>query len=584
MDCDSRDGSMEARDKCVLVLGAGINGAATARHLTLCGVPVCVVDTADIACGATSASSRLIHGGLRYLEYGDFALVRESLEERRRLLRLAPHFVHPLRLYIPVSTRLSGLTGSVRRFLGFAASGDGMPQPRGLWLIDAGLSLYDHYAADDTIPSHSTHAAGDENTPPVDADRYHWLCAYSDAQVTFPERFTLALLEDARRHAQEKRTWFRVLTYHRATLQGRRIEVRPVGAADGSPPVLQLEPAAIINATGAWVDRTLARLSIAAPRKMGGTKGSHLVTFQAKLRECLRDDGVYTEAEDGRPVFLLPWSGGVLIGTTDLPFDGDPRDAVAVDAEIDYLIAAASRVFPQTELTRDDIDSYYCGVRPLPWEEKASAAAISRSHRIDMEEDSPVPLFSLVGGKLTTARALAEETTQLVLQTLRIESRTSTRHRPLPGGEDYPSSADELARTQQRIADSTGFSLAQVQAAWPLFGMRTEQMLAPSHTDDDNFDNTRDSIRGTQLPIRAVRRIIQMEWVHGLADLVERRLMLLFDPQLSRRTLVHLAELLAEVELITAAEIQHEVDALVARLAERHGKHVQGGSGAVKGR
>jgi glycerol-3-phosphate dehydrogenase len=578
-----RDGSMEAHDKCVLVLGAGINGAATARHLALCDVPVCVVDTADIAGGATSASSRLIHGGLRYLEYGDFALVRESLEERRRLLRLAPHFVHPLRLYIPVSTRLSGLTGSVRRFLGFAASSHDKPEPRGLWLIDAGLSLYDRYAADDTVPRHSTHTVGDENTPPVDADRYHWLCAYSDAQITFPERFTVTLLEDARRHAQQKRTWFRVLTYHRATLRGRSVEIRPVDAADGSPPELQFEPAAIVNATGAWVDHTLARLSVSAPRKMGGTKGSHLITFHGKLRECLHDDGVYTEAEDGRPVFILPWAGGVLIGTTDLPFEGDPRDAIAKNEEVAYLIAAASRVFPQTELTRDDIDSYYCGVRPLPYEEKATTAAISRSHRIDVEEDSLVPLFSLVGGKLTTARALAEETTQIVLQKLQIETRCDTRNRPLPGGEDYPASADELARTQQRIAEATAFAAEQVQAVWPLFGMRTEQLLAPPQ-GDDNFDNTHDNVRGTELPIRAVRRIIQTEWVHGLSDLVERRLMLLFDPQLSRRTLMHLAELLAEAEIIKTNEIQQQVDALVARLAERHGKRVEGGSLAVKGR
>ncbi|MEQ8787725.1 MAG: glycerol-3-phosphate dehydrogenase/oxidase [Pirellulaceae bacterium] len=566
---------MQPRDKCVLVLGAGVNGAAVARHLALCDVPVCVVDAADIASGATSASSRLIHGGLRYLEYGDFALVRESLEERRRLLRLAPHFVHPLRLYVPVSSRLGGLTSSARRFLGFKASGDGPPQPRGLWLVDAGLTLYDRYAADESVPSHSTHTVGEEGVPPVDPQRYTWMCAYSDAQITFPERFTITLLQEARRHAEANRTWFRVLTYHRASLKGGRVEVRPMGAADDAPPALQVEPAAIVNATGAWVDHTLARLSITSPRKMGGTKGSHLMTFQPNLRECLQGQGVYTEAEDGRPVFILPWAGGVLVGTTDLPFAGDPRDAVASDEEITYLIAAANRVFPQAALTRGDVDSYYCGVRPLPYEDKASTAAISRSHRIDVQQDSPLPIFSLVGGKLTTARALAEETTELVLQKLRIETRCNTRHRPFSGGEDYPNSAEQLTHTQRRIADATGFSIDQVQALWPLCGMCAAELLASA--GDEDMGAGLDNVRGTQLPVRAVRRIIQSEWVHGLDDLVERRLMLLFAPTLSRRTLVHLAELLVESRVLATSEIMREVDALVIRLAERNGKHVEGG-------
>lgn len=569
------------RDKCVLVLGAGINGAAVARHLALCDVPVCVVDTADIAAGATSASSRLIHGGLRYLEYGDFALVRESLAERQRLLQLAPHFVHPLRLYIPISTRLGGLRSSIGRFLGFRAPRGPAAEPRGLWLIDVGLSMYDRFAGDGALPPHSTHNVGESGAPPVDPQRYTWLSAYSDAQIAFPERFTLTMLLEAQRHAEQRRTWFRVLTYHRAALKGSGVEIRPVAAADDAPAALQFEPAAIVNATGAWVDRTLARLAVPAVRMMGGTKGSHLVTFDASLRDCLRGSGIYTEAEDGRPVFLLPWAGGTLVGTTDLPFDGDPYDAAATDDEIAYLLAAVRRVFPQVNLSRNDVDSHYCGVRPLPWEDKASTAAISRAHHIEEHGDAAVPLFSLVGGKLTTARALAEETTERVLSRLRIDARTDTRRRVFLGGQDYPSSATQLHDAQQRIADATGFTLEQVQAVWPLCGTRTEELLSASshknyHGQADNIDALRDNVRGTQLPVRAVRRILRDEWVHSLTDLVERRLMLLFDPQLARRTLTHLAELMAETEIIPAGNIAREVEASVARFSEHHGKRIAG--------
>jgi glycerol-3-phosphate dehydrogenase len=563
----------------VLVLGAGINGAAMARHLALANVPVCVVDAADLAGGATAASSRLIHGGLRYLEYGEFHLVRESLAERRRLLRLAPQFVHPLRLFIPVSTRLGGLRRTLGRFLGRARARDEVPEPRGLWLVGAGLAFYDRYAGDDALLRRSTHAVGEAGLPPVDDSRYRWLCAYSDAQITYPERFTIALLTEARRHAAAQRNWFRVLTYHTAALEGRKVSIRPTGlrvggAEPGDSPVLEFEPAAIVNATGAWVDRTLERLHVPAERLMGGTKGSHFVTSNAKLRECLAGGGIYTEAADGRPVFLLPWCGGVLVGTTDLPFDGDPRDVVATDEEIDYLIDAANQVFPQVELTRGDVDLHYCGVRPLPMESKSSTAAISRSHHIEEHAEAAVPLFSLVGGKLTTARQLAEETVEVVLARLGIEPRCDTRDRVICGGEDYPQSGAELEATQQRVATTTGCTLAQVQAGWPLFGTRVESMLAGE--TPPAAATSSESVRGTQLPVRLVRRVIRDEWVRTLNDLVERRLMLLYDPQLSFRTLRHLAELLAEQGVADNSEIGAAADACAARLRHRYGKQVRG--------
>ncbi len=201
----------------VLILGAGINGAALARELVLNGVGVTLVDTADLAFGATAYSSRLIHGGLRYLEYGEFDLVRESLAERGRLLRLAPHLVRPLRLHVPVERRLGGLRMSASRFLlgQHAPQSWQRPTPRGMWLVRTGLWLYDRYARDPSLPRHSVHRVG-EGGVPVDPAKYRWLCAYSDAQVVYPERLVVAFLEDARALAAGSGTTFQFFNYHEA--------------------------------------------------------------------------------------------------------------------------------------------------------------------------------------------------------------------------------------------------------------------------------------------------------------------------------------------------------------------------------
>ena len=183
---------MAASDQPVLILGAGINGAAIVRELALNGVSVCLVDTADLAFGATAYASRLIHGGLRYLEYGEFDLVRESLAERTRLLRLAPQFVRPLRLFIPIENRFGGLWRSAERFLFKGGRGNRAARPsrfaesRGLYLVQMGFRMYDTYARDPELPKHATHRRTQEDAIEVNA-KYHWLCSYYDAQIRFPE-------------------------------------------------------------------------------------------------------------------------------------------------------------------------------------------------------------------------------------------------------------------------------------------------------------------------------------------------------------------------------------------------------------
>lgn len=500
----------------ILVLGGGINGGAVARELALNGVEVWLVDTADLAFGATAYSSRLIHGGLRYLEYGEFSLVRESLAERGRLLRLAPHLIKPLRLYIPVRNRWGGLLQAAGKFLRLPFRSKRSAH-RGLRVVQVGLWLYDRFAADDDLPRRSLHWLDEPNVPHVNPHVAQRMWAYSDAQIMYPERFVIALLDDARQLATGHGRPFRVFTYSRAMLHDDAVEIH-FGSGESATPIASLRPAAIINATGAWVDQTLAQLPTPSRRLMGGTKGSHLLTHHPRLRELLGGSGVYTEARDGRPVFVLPMGEATLIGTTDIPFEGDPASASASEEEVAYLLSVVADVFPDVGLTRDDITMHQCGVRPLPFVDAKTPAAITRRHQLVWNEQSRVPIVSIVGGKLTTCRSLAEETAAAVLHRLGKKPSSNSRERPIP----------RLDVDDVLAAGGRGWESA---AVWSC----------------------------------------EHEWVSRLEDLVERRLMLHFSPQISHRMLGELAKVLVQCGKLDLADMPSAVDRCAHRLQSHFG-------------
>lgn len=552
----------------ILILGAGINGSALARELLLNGVPVTVVDRADIASGATAYSSRLIHGGLRYLEYGELDLVRESLAERTRLLRLAPHFVQPLELFIPVSNRIGGVRQSAAKFLRFPRWG-GAVKSRGLWLVRTGLWMYDTYARDPSLPKHRVYANGDSRAIAVDAQRYPWLCAYYDAQIAMPERFTVALLEDARRLAEEQGIEFRVLTYHEAKRDGELVQITPLdtSAADASSGIT-MRPSAIINATGAWVDLTLEGLQIESQRLMGGTKGSHFFTLHPRLTERLAGRGLYGEAEDGRPVFVLPLAGGALVGTTDLPYEGDPADAVASEEEIQYLLRLVNQMLPDVALARSDVQWHYSGVRPLPYTGEGIPASVTRRHWLRKQESDGLTIHSVIGGKLTTCRALAEEATAAILAELHVPVLRTSEDRGIPGSEDFPREAAERTRQIHGLAERMGWPTEAVEAVWSLCGTQARAIL-PSLGGASG-----ETISGTRIPRAYVGWVIEHEWACRLDDLVERRLMLLYDPGLTEASLRELALLLVDAGRLDAAEVEGEIARVRLRLAEHFDKRI----------
>ncbi len=555
-------------DRPVLILGAGINGCALARELILNDVNVWLVDTADVASGATSGSSRLIHGGLRYLEYGEFDLVKESLGERTRLLRLAPQFVHPLRLWIPAENRFGGMLSTIGRFFQW----NWWPQskrPRGSELIRAGLFFYDTYAKDQTVPRHTCGPSHLAEAPRVDQQRYRHLCSYYDGQVPFPERLVLSMLEDATQVACERGLDFRVLNYHKARLSGRVVEILPCDS-QGDRQAISLEPALIINATGAWVDETLHALQVSAERLMGGTKGSHLFSFSPRLKELLAGQGIYAEASDGRPIFITPLADTVLIGTTDMAFSEPPENARATPAEIQYLIDSTNHILPDGKLRPEDIAFHYSAVRPLPYSNANTTAAITRRHFVVEHQHAEVPVCSIVGGKLTTMRSLAEQGAADVLRHLGRQPVATSRERLFPGAANYPATPDAIQNTQAKIAEQTGFARQSIAAVWTLCGTQCEQVLANVPPDQ------RDILPDTFLPEAYVRHVITHEHVQGLGDLVQRRLMLLYHERLTRRCLVRLAELLQASGKLAAQQQTLAVDNEIQSLAERYAKTVCG--------
>lgn len=418
----------------VLILGGGINGAGVLRELAVNGVDALLVDKSDFAAGATSASSRMIHGGLRYLENGEFRLVRESLRERDRLLRLAPHAVRPLPTTIPVFTRWSGFGNALRRFLGRATP----PAARGAVLIKVGLTFYDLFTARRRmLPTHRfTGRAEALRLRPELHPGVICTATYHDAQVALPERLCLELIADACAAHPGARALNHCAAARR---EGDAVVLRDTVTSRE----FSVRPRVVVNATGGWIDLANAALG-ERTRWLGGTKGSHLVVDHPGLLAACRGEQLYYENADGRVCIFFPVNGRVLVGSTDLRLD-DPDDAVCDEREVDYMLASVRTVFPHLRLGREHIVSRFSGVRPLPASDDGFTGRISRDHScrsLPPGEGRPWPLHAMVGGKWTTYRAFAELVVDRVLADLGRSRTATSADRPIPGA-PAPDTADE---------------------------------------------------------------------------------------------------------------------------------------------
>ena len=389
------------------VIGAGINGAGIARDAALRGLKVIVVDKSDMCSGCSAISSRLIHGGLRYLEYGEIPLVYESLHERRYLRLTAPHLVEPLRICIPI----------------YAGA------RRGPLLIRMGMLAYDLLSLRKTVPNHQmlSRAELQKEEPGLEAEGLRAAARYYDAQVTFAERLVLENLLAARSAGAEIRTHCEV-----TGIQVKEGAVDSITCVDQIGQSSTVQVKAIINAAGPWVDHVLAGAPSPSKRLIGGTKGSHIIVGKF---EGAPHDAFYVEAAaDGRPFFIIPWNDQYLIGTTDIRYDEDLDHIRASGAEVNYLLAETNRVFSRAGLTRADIHYAYAGVRPLPYQEEGPESAITRRHIIKSNKEVARGLLSIIGGKLTTYRNLAEQAVDKLAKLQRLKlPPCRTRNTDLPG-------------------------------------------------------------------------------------------------------------------------------------------------------
>jgi glycerol-3-phosphate dehydrogenase len=360
----------------VIIIGGGINGAGIARDAAMRGLKVLLIEKGELGCATTSASTRLIHGGLRYLEHFEFGLVRESLREREILLKIAPHLVKALGITIPIYKQ----------------------SKRGRLTIRAGMMLYDLLSPGKSLPSHQMLSRAEtlERWPGLNPEGLIESALYYDAQVEFPERLVVENVRSAREFGAE------VLTRTLVT----RLAVEGVEYVGEDGQKQFVEASVVINAAGPWIDLVLERAPVASPKLISGTKGSHIVVAPFPGAP---ENALYLEARsDGRPIFIIPWNKVFLIGTTDVRFEGDPDEVRCEDWEIEYLLSETNLALPFARLIRDNILSTYSGVRPLPVTGDKDEQSITRRHFIREHPQLP-NLLSIVGGKLTTYRSLAEE-------------------------------------------------------------------------------------------------------------------------------------------------------------------------------
>ncbi len=549
----------------VLVIGGGINGIGTFRDLALNGVDVLLVERADFCSGASSASSHMAHGGIRYLENGEFRLVREAVQERNRLIQNAPHLVKPLPTVIPIFKRMSGLLNAPAKFLRLLDQ----PSERGSVVIKIGLMMYDAYTGGQNgkrlVPAHRflSRKKSLEKWQPLNPGIIN-TAVYYDGVIQQPERLALEALLDAEAE-----------NYHARALN----YVSMIGGSEDTlllrdemtDKTYNVRPRLVINAAGPWIDFTNRKLGFSSGF-IGGTKGSHLVIKHDELRRTIGEHEFFFENEDGRIVLILPLYDRILIGTSDIPVE-NPDEVRCTEEEIEYFFGMVRRVFPGIQLTRENIVFQVSGVRPLPRSNAKHAGQISRDHSIEVLSGDwtnlRFPVWSLVGGKWTTFRAFAEQVTDKALAYLEMPRKKDTKSLPIGGGRGYPSDAEELRRQIESLSAWTGVTRERLTTLFQRYGTRAEAIATFMNGGTDQIPRT--------LPDYSRREIsflIQREKILHLDDFLLRRSLLGMQGRLSREMIDELALMFANALGWNREQIKVEVTRTLFILADRHGVHL----------
>lgn len=541
----------------VIILGAGVNGAGLFRELSLQGVNCLIVDKADFGSGTSAAPSRLIHGGIKYLETGEFGLVSQSTLERNLLLKNAPHCVEPLPTFIPSFSLMKGVWAALRTLFGSTTA----PRSRGALLIKIGLALYDIYGARHRVmPKHQflfRQAAlreMPEVTPRIVAGGI-----YYDARITRPERLVWELVKDGLDANPQSRA------ENFVTLEGRDGGVLRLRNSVGS---LRLAKAqVVVNAAGPWIDHVNATLGV-DKKLVGGTKGSHILLDHPELVKSLKGRMIYFEADDGRICLVYEAFGLALVGSTDIKAD-NPDTVKCEEDEIDYFLESLKSLLPRLSFGRDQIVYAYSGIRPLPASDASEPGLISRDHSspaFEPEEGRPFALVSLVGGKWTTFRGFAEEVADSLISRLSKKRIQSTQTLPIGGGRDFPTDPAARRRWVSKRSKQSGLTAERVEALLSRYGTTADQFVA--HLPDAGNDAPL-----THLPDFSaveVAWLARSEMVVHLADLVMRRTTLAIEGRMTTAAIDELSVAAAQALGWDEVRRRDEVAALTAHLATYH--------------
>ena len=443
-----------------VVIGGGMAGAGVARDLALRGASVALFEKGDFASGTSSKSSKLIHGGLRYLELGDFKLVRESLREKKTLERLAPHLVRPLPFLVPI------YRGA----------------PRGLITVRIGMWLYDLLTPGKTTERYRVLRPVEALTmePSVRAEDLRGAGLYFDDLLLYPERLCLENVLSAARHGARAFNYCEVEEF----VPGRRgidgVKVRDLLSGQ----VQLVRAATIVNCAGPWVDRVRAMAKVAdrSPRVVRTTKGIHC------LLPRMTDRAVYLSARDERMIFVIPWREFSLVGTTDTDFEGDPDRLWATREEVTYLLDEVAKVLPDKRATFDNVSYTYAGVRPLSFEPGAPTSKVSRDHKV-IPEGSDGRFFSVTGTKLTCFRSLAEDVGNRVMRVLGRGEAPRTARLTLDGADEEVGKVE--ARVWMDVSEemaATGLSRGTLRTLVETYGRAYPRVLELGRKLPDGFE------------------------------------------------------------------------------------------------
>lgn len=469
----------------LFVIGGGVNGAGIARDAAGRGLSVILCEKDDLAQGTSSRSGKLVHGGLRYLEYYEFRLVREALIEREVLLEAAPHIIWPMRFVLPHS-----------------------PEDRPAWLVRLGLFLYDHLGGRKRLPGTRTL---DLRTAPEGApikDEFKRGFEYSDCWVDDARLVLLNALDASQRGAS-------VLTRTACVAARREDGLWSIDMQDGrTGAVTKIRARALVNAAGPWVNDIVSRVAGQnSTRNVRLVKGSHIVV--PKFWEGRQ--AYLIQNSDKRVIFVNPYENDLaLIGTTDIPYEGRPEEVAAEPSEVDYLIKVVNRYFKR-QLTPRDVVYSFSGVRPLYDDNADNPSAVTRDYIFELDAPSGgAPLLSVFGGKITTFRKLSEHALEKIQPFFPAMKKAWTAKIPLPGGDLPNADFEKFLGELHTEFPWLGPSLVKHYAR--SYGSRARQLLAGTQSEADLGRRF-----GPDFYEREAKFLVDTEWAGTSADILERR-------------------------------------------------------------